>query len=151
MKFLLPLGLLLLIILSGGCKKDGSLNGQLYGDWKLTSYFGGITGRVSSPGPDSVCVLSLQGDHNYKKTVNGNLSESGTYSVGNVESVYTNELAPAVTFKDTNTGGPSYYPYTFSQLIELHKDTLYLTINGIDGGGFEYIRVRGGGSPSNTN
>ncbi len=149
MKFLLPSGLLLLIILSGGCKKDGSLNGRLYGDWKLTLYYGGITGRIFRPGPDSVCILSLQGDHDYKKTVNGNLSEAGTYNVGNVKNVYTNGPASAITFKVADTGGPSYLPY-FAQLIELHQDTLYLSVNGVDGGGFEYIRVRGGGSPSNA-
>jgi hypothetical protein len=152
MKFLLPSGLLLLLLsvllLSGACKKT-SRDGELYGNWKLTYYSaGGFSGIVISPGPDSVCILSLQGDHGYKRKVNGIVYEYGTYSVSDV--TIGGEKSPAVTFKgQTGSDGTTCcvdiaisVMVNNTQMFQVNNDTLMMGMGVVDGPEYQYVRVK---------
>ncbi|HZE84480.1 MAG TPA: hypothetical protein VE035_09230 [Puia sp.] len=145
MKLPLLSGLILTVLLGGailsGCKKNNeSVNSRLTGGWKLVLYSEGFSGRVILTHADSVYLLSMDGT-DYKKTLNGNVYESGAYHISNVKNIYDqNVTGPAVVFGGVN--------YPLPQLIELRSDTLFLTMNAIDGNAFEYVKLKAGaGTP----
>ena len=150
MKFFLPSGLLLLLLagllLSGACKK-ASRDGELYGNWELTYYSAGFSGIVIHPGPDSVCILSLQGDHGYRRTVNGNVNEFGTYSTSTT--TIGGEKMPDILFNgETGTppgeiyDGPVREVINTGMIYSLNKDTLMMGMGVVDGPEYRYVRVR---------
>ncbi len=134
MKILLFPGLLLLSM-TIACKKASPDSG-LYGNWKLIQYTGGFSGIVIRPGPDSVCILSLQGDHGYKKEVKGVILESGTYSASPSDISFVGHAVP---------NGPTVPANPIVRIIEpfqLNTDTLFLGVAIADGPEYLYVRVK---------
>jgi hypothetical protein len=118
----------------GGCKKGGD-NESLTGNWKLSLYSEGFSGRIVYVPADSVVLLSLQPTRLYQRTVDGLVVESGYYTVATIHSIFngvnvTDE--PAISF----SGSPGLPP----QVIELRNDTLNLSVNAYDGNSFVYVR-----------
>jgi hypothetical protein len=144
MKPLLLAGLLFLLL--GACKKN-SPDGALSGNWKLVFYTTGLSGRTIYAGPDSVCIISLQGDHDYRKSLNGNIYEFGTYSISSI--TMGSETTPEILFNgetgplpDGGPGGPNRQAVNSGEGYQLNKDTLFLGWGVVDGGEFKYVRVR---------
>ena len=144
MKVLLPAGLLLLL-LAVACKKS-SPDGPLYGNWKLMWYSAGLAGGFQ-PGPDSVYILSLQGDHGFKSKINADVFATGNYSVTDIK--IGDDKTPAIAFNNLpGPGGPCgclYLPgvvFTGMTLsYQLNKDTLILGTSIADGPAYQYVRV----------
>ncbi|MES1160288.1 MAG: hypothetical protein ABUM51_06010 [Bacteroidota bacterium] len=145
MKVLLSAGLSLLL-LTGACKKS-SRDGSLYGNWKLKWYSAGLAGGFQ-PGPDSVYILSLQGDHQFTSKINADVKGIGAYTVTDIK--VGDDHTPAIAFGNLpGPGGPcncgSLPPGVISAGMtlsyQLNKDTLILGTSIADGPAFQYERV----------
>jgi len=141
MRFLLLSGLLLLISIVG-CKKSSqspqspSLNAQVNSNWQLQLYVVGI-GQVVHTTPDSVVTLSLGSGNQYTRRLNGQVYETGTYSLANVKAAYSNQLVPGISFSSAAAASDPGW------LITLEKDTLTLVLNvQTDGGFLKYTRAQ---------
>ncbi|MHA4810496.1 hypothetical protein ACX0G9_20490 [Flavitalea flava] len=134
MKTILLSGLILLFTIPQGCKKTGSSELPLQGNWQLAGWSGGIAGVIKKSTPDSVNLLSLKNDHTYKRALNGHVFDSGTYSISVLKNIFGSE-GPAISFNGNTGMSP--------QVIALKNDTLSLMDNVYDGFGYMYIRASG--------
>jgi len=145
MKFFLLSGLALLLI-AVGCKKSASPDSQLYGNWKLKVYSAGFAGGFQ-PGPDSVYILSIQGDHGFTSKINADLLAVGAYTITDVK--IGDYQSPAIAFNNLpGPGGPCNCLYLPGVILagmtlpyQLNKDTLILGTSILDGPVYQYVRV----------
>jgi hypothetical protein len=122
------------LISSGGClKKDcpGSQeHSSLYDKWHWVQTSGGIAGYLYKAKPDSNVILNLSSMGTFERSLNGQVTPSGTFQLGTAADRYGNQQ-PIITF---GASIPLYY--------EIRNDSL-MTTDGLDDGFSSiYIRAR---------
>ena len=123
-------------LIPAACKKT-TLHGTkgTTGDWKLTQYTQGFSGRVIGIPADSLVVLSLRGKA-YQRTSNGVVNETGTYTIENENTIFGAKM-PTLHLNPTPL--PNYS--SSGLVVELVHDTLNLSMNAYDGNSFVYVRA----------
>ena len=80
----LPIGSLLLVLLSGCAKSHSEDTSAFFGKWKAVRSSGGIAGATTDF--TDTRILQLNRDHSFSFTINGVTSGSGEYTVSTLTS-----------------------------------------------------------------
>jgi hypothetical protein len=119
--------ILLLTLLATACSKTNSSPG-LIGAWKMVGYNPGPTGPTAVPA-DSAVTLYLWSNNRYLQTSAGAVVDSGVY-------VYDN-ISPMLML-NSRKWLESNPPF----LVNVHQDTLSLSVNASDPPLYQYIRMK---------
>jgi hypothetical protein len=122
-----PGSILLLTLLATACSKTNSSPG-LVGVWKMVGYNQGPTGPTVVPA-DSAVTLYLWSNNRYLQTSAGAVVDSGVY-------VYNN-ISPMLML-NSHKWLESNPPF----LVNVHQDTLSLSVNASDPPLYQYIRMK---------
>lgn len=119
--------ILLLTLLATACSKTNSSPG-LIGAWKMVGYNQGPTGPTAVPA-DSAVTLYLWSNNRYLQVSAGAVVDSGVY-------VYDN-ISPMLMLNSRKWLEPNP-PF----LVNVHQDTLSLSVNASDPPLYQYIRMK---------
>ena len=119
--------ILLLTLLATACSKTNSSPG-LIGVWKMVGYSQGPTGPTAVPA-DSAVTLYLWSNNHYRQVTAGAVVDSGVY-------VYDN-ISPMLML-NSRKWLESNPPF----LVNVHQDTLSLSVNASDPPLYQYIRMK---------
>lgn len=123
---------IIIALLAVSCKKERSSpnSDNIVGRWQLTSYGGGFDGKTYYPTANELTIITFNADETYLKTVNGNTTANGKYSLGQVLSIYSGKNDNALKFDNQSNWN----------VISIKNNTLEINSNAYDGGGSTYVR-----------
>lgn len=142
MRMQIILTLTLFVLLFSGCQENEPLPAEiartatpLEATWELRSYHGGLLpGKIFSPG--NGFILKFTQDQ-YYKYAEGQLVESGTYSVVNENFFYTEQMMDRIIYDND-----ADFPKTFYQIS---ADSLFIYFAApiaVDGLESVYVRIK---------
>lgn len=123
--------ILITVIFATSCKNQTEPAPSYIGKWKLLSQSGGFAGKTFIPSPDSAFILFINTDKSYQRTINGRVTQTGTYAIGAKTSTAFNSTGQAIIYDNTSW-----------EFIAIKKDTLLLDDPFPDGFGSAYIKVK---------
>jgi hypothetical protein len=118
----------LLFFFLSACKKELTTSEKLIGTWELKTEYGGFSSTITHFPPGNGNLIEF-GNNFYKKYQNGQVYESGSYTIK--DTVWQQLHGSALGFGSS----PIYY------FIQIKNSVLSMTFMVIDGGGSDYRRI----------